>query len=215
MTDLVHPLPKRRLLGYWWAPVMVLAVVLAVLAYLRPYQALELSDLPPAILASATTLDQAFGAPVRHAIKYSTRRTYSSPTGPMEVEIRVALHPMGFGLVAREDDWYYVKGHTVVYQERFILFRNLFSLHTRSREVAPFVHDLMGRAGWYNDSTQTMTPRLSGGTPESPGWTLDLATDRVSDTDGKGLLLQTTAYQRNLHCERAGQLDGADIGASF
>ena len=36
---------------------------------------------------------------------------------------------------------------------------------------------------------------------------------RASDTDGKGLTVQTTNYQRKVHCERIGSLDAADIGA--
>ena len=57
----------------------------------------------------------------------------------------------------REDDWYDLGGRSVVYQERYVLFRNLFSVHTRSREVAPLVHDLMGRVGGYNDSAESIT----------------------------------------------------------
>lgn len=215
MTNIAAAAPRRKLLGYWWAPVMVLAVALTVMAYLLPYQALGLSELPGQVVDSASALDQAFGAPIKGTFKYSTRRSYLSPTGPMDVEIRVTLKPIGHGLVMREDDWYQANSRSAVYQERFILFRNLFALHTRSREIAPFVHDLMGRAGWYNDSVQSFKSKLDGTTPKSLSWTLDVATDRLSDTDGKGLLLDSKPYQRRLHCERSGELAAAEIGPAF
>lgn len=206
---------RNRLIGYWWAPVTLIALVLAVAAYLHPYQPLELSDLSPQVVAGAAALDSSFGKPVTHPFKYATRRSYSSPAGMLEVEIRVSLQPMGNGLVLRQDDWYDLGGRSVVYQERYVLFRNLFSVHTRSREVAPLVHDLMGRVGWYNDSAESLSSKLEGGTPDSAAWKLDLAMDRLSDTDGKSLTLQTTRYQRRQHCERSGQVEGAAIGAGF
>lgn len=206
---------RNRLIGYWWAPLMLIAVVLAVAAYLHPYQPLALSDISPQVVATAAVLDPSFGKPVARSFKYATRRSYSSPAGLVEVEIRVTLQPMGNGLVMRQDDWYDLGGRSVIYQERYVLFRNLFSVHTRSREVAPLVHDLLGRVGWYNDSVESLGSTLEGGTPDSAAWKLDLVMDRLSDTDGKSLTLQTTRYQRRQHCERSGQLDGASIGAGF
>jgi hypothetical protein len=122
---------------------------------------------------------------------------------------------MGKGLVLRQDDWYDLGGRSVVYQERYVLFRNLFSVHTRSREVAPLVHDLMGRVGWYNDSAESLSSTLEGGTPDDAAWKLDLVMDRISDTDGKSLTRQTTRYQSRRHCERSGLVEGAAIGAGF
>lgn len=215
MNDAVLKPTRKRLMSYWWAPITVLAVIVAVLAYLHPYRDLELSDLSPSVIDSVATLDKAFKRPVRHTLKYSTRRTYTSPTGPTEIEIRVTLTPIGGGLVMRQDDWYQLKGKTVVYQERFILFRNMFSLHTRSREVAPLMHDLMGRIGWYNDSTKSVGSKVEGGTVESPSWIMDVATDRLSETDGKGLTRVTKPYKRRLHCEHHGEVDGIEIGSMF
>ena len=215
MINTAATAPRPKLLGYWWAPVMVLAVALAVMAFLQPYQAIGLSELAPQVVESASELDKALGAPVKGAFKYSIRRSYLSPTGPMEVEIRVTLQPIGHGLVMREDEWYEIKGRNVVYQERFILFRNLFALHTRSRERAPFVHDVMGRIGWYTDSVQSFKSKLEGATPESPSWQLNVTTDRMSNIDGKGLLQQSTPYQRDLHCEYSGELAGPEVGAAF
>lgn len=206
---------RSRWIGYWWAPLALIALVLAVAAYLHPYQPLELSDLSPQVVASAAALDPSFGKPVTRSFKYATRRSYSSPAGLLEVEIRVTLQPMGQGLVMREDDWYDLGGRSVVYQERYVLFRNLFSVHTRSREVAPLVHDLMGRVGWYNDSAESISSTHEGTTPDADAWKLDLTMDRLSDTDGKSLTLQTTRYQRTQHCERSGRVDGAAIGAGF
>jgi hypothetical protein len=206
---------QNRLIGYWWAPVTLIGLVLAVAAYLHPYQPLALSDISPQVVAAAAVLDPSFGKPVARSFKYATRRSYSSPAGLVEVEIRVTLQPMGNGLVMRQDDWYDLGGRSVVYQERYVLFRNLFSVHTRSREVAPLVHDLLGRVGWYNDSVESLGSTLEGGTPDSAAWKLDLVMDRLSDTDGKSLTLQTTRYQRRQHCERSGQVDGAGIGAGF
>lgn len=213
MTDAPQPKTRPGLIGYWWAPVALIAVALAVAAYLHPYQPLDVSDLPPEVFASAGVLDKGFGERVSRSFKYATRRSYSSPSGVMETEIRITLEPLENGLVMRQDDWYDIKGKTVVYQERYVLFRNLFSVHTRSREVAPLVHDLMGRVGWYNDSAKTIDGKSQGTTPDAPDWTLDLTMARVSDTDGKGLTLQSTNYIRTLHCERAGDLDADDIGA--
>ncbi len=204
---------RQGLIGYWWAPVVLVAVALAVIAYLHPYQPLGLSELPPKVVSSAATLDKGFGERVSRSFKYATRRSYSSPSGVTEVEIRATLEPLENGLVVRQDDWYDIRSNTVVYQERYVLFRNLFSVHTRSREVAPLVHDLMGRVGWYNDSTQSMESQLQGDTPGAPAWKLDLTMQRVSDTDGKGLTLQSTNYQRKLHCERSGDIDAAEVGA--
>jgi hypothetical protein len=206
---------RNRLIGYWWAPVTLIALVLAVAAYLHPYQPLELSDLSPQVVAGAAALDTSFGKPVTRAFKYATRRSYSTPAGSVEVEIRVTLQPMGKGLVMRQDDWYDLGGRSVVYQERYVLFRNLFSVHTRSREVAPLVHDLMGRIGWYNDSVESLSSTLEGGTPDAAAWKLGLTMDRLSDTDGKSLTLQTTRYQSRRHCERSGLVEGATIGAGF
>ncbi|MES2413795.1 MAG: hypothetical protein V4614_08330 [Pseudomonadota bacterium] len=213
MTEAPQPKARQGLIGYWWAPVALVAVALAVIAYLHPYQPLDLSDLPPGLVASAGALNKGFGERVGRSFKYATRRTYSSPSGAIDVEIRVTLQPLENGLVMRQDDWYDVKGRNVVYQERYILFRNLFSVHTRSREVAPLVHDLMGRIGWYNDSVSSIDSQLQGSTPDAPDWKLDMTMARVSDTDGKGLTLQSTSYQRTLHCERAGNMDAASIGA--
>ncbi|MES2510538.1 MAG: hypothetical protein V4625_11460 [Pseudomonadota bacterium] len=214
MSDAPPPKPRRQgLIGYWWAPVALIAVVLAVMAYLHPYQPLMLSDVPPEVVSSAAALDKNFGERVNRTFKYAIRRSYASPSGVMQVEIRSTLQPLENGLVMRQDDWYDIKGRSVVYQERYILFRNLFSVHTRSREVAPLVHDLMGRVGWYNDSARTIASQLTGSTPDAPDWKLDMVMARASDTDGKGLTVQTTNYQRKVHCERTGNLDAADIGA--
>ena len=213
--NIVFSASRRRLWGYWWAPVAILAVVLAVAAYLRPHQDLQLSDLQPSLQDSINALDKTFGAPVKRSFKYSTRRIYSSSIGPMDVEIRVKLEPLGGGLVLRQDDWYYTKSNTIVNQERFILFRNLFSLNTRSREVAPIVHDMLGRIGWYNDSAQSISSKVEGGAPDSPLWKMDITMDKLSETDGKGLTLQTTPYQRRMQCERSGQVDGSEIGSAF
>ena len=213
MTDAPQPKTRQGLIGYWWAPLVLIGVVLAVMAYLRPYQPLDASDLPPEVLASAGMLDKGFGERVSRSFKYSTLRSYSSPSGVIEAEIRVTLEPLENGLVMRQDDWYDIKGKNVVYQERYVLFRNLFSVHTRSREVAPLVHDLMGRVGWYNDSAQSIESKLQGNAPDAPGWKLDLAMARVSDTDGRGLTLQSKTYQRSLHCERSGDIDADEIGA--
>jgi hypothetical protein len=213
MTDDPRPRTRQGLIGYWWAPVALVAVALAVVAYLHPYQPLGISELPPEVLSSAATLDKGFGKPINRSFKYSTRRSYASPSGVIEAEIRITLQPLENGLVTRQDDWYDIKGKNVVYQERYVLFRNLFSVHTRSREVAPLVHDLMGRVGWYNDSAKTIDGKSQGPTPDAPDWKLDLTMVRASDTDGKGLTLKTSTYQRTLHCERTGELDAADIGA--
>lgn len=213
MTDASQPRIRQGLIGYWWAPVVLVAVALAVIAYLHPYQPLGLSELPPKVVSSAAILDKGFGERVSRSFKYATRRSYSSPSGVMEVEIRATLVPLENGLVMRQDDWYDIKGNNVVYQERYVLFRNLFSVHTRSREVAPLVHDLMGRVGWYNDSALSIESKVQGETPGAPAWKLDLAMARVSDTDGKGLTLQTTTYNRSLHCERSGDIDAAEVGA--
>jgi hypothetical protein len=215
MPSPISSTTRDKLIGYWWAPLTLIAVALAVVAYLHPYQPLELSDLSPPVVAAAAALDSSFGKPVARSFKYATRRSYSSPAGLVEVEIRVTLQPMGSGLVMRQDDWYDLEGHSVVYQERYVLFRNLFSVHTRSREVAPLVHDLMGRVGWYNDSVQSLSSTHEGGAPDDGAWKLDLTMDRLSDTEGKSLTLQTTRYQRRQHCERSGQVDGASIGAGF
>ena len=202
-------------MNYWWAPLTVLAVVLAVLAYLHPYQELEVSDISPSVIDSLNTLDKSFGTPVKSSFKYSTRRTYSSPTGPIEVEIRMKLSPLGGGLVMRQDDWYDLKDKKVVYQERFILFRNIFSLYRRSREVAPLMNDLMGRVGWYNDTLQSVESQVQGGQAVSASWAMDVTTQRLSETEGKGLTRVTTPYQRRLHCERSGDVDGTEIGTTF
>ena len=215
MTDKATPSTTQKLMSYWWAPLTVLAVVLAVLAYLRPYQELEVADVSPSVIDSLNTLDKSFGTPVKNSYKYSTRRTYSSPNGPIEVEIRMKLSPLGGGLVMRQDDWYDLKDKNIVYQERFILFRNIFSLYRRSREVAPLVHDLMGRVGWYNDTLQSLESEVKGGQAESPSWAMDVTTERLSETEGKGLTRQTTPYQRRLHCERTGEVEGSAIGSTF
>ena len=115
----------------------------------------------------------------------------------------------------RQDDWYDLKTKNVVYQERFILFRNIFSLYRRSREVAPLMHDLMGRVGWYNDTLQSLNSQVRGGQAVSPSWAMDVTTERISETEGKGLTRQTTPYQRRLNCERSGDVDGAEIGTTF
>lgn len=208
------PLRRSRLISYWWAPLTLVAVALAVVAYLHPYQPLSLDDVTPQVVEGSAALDKAFGKPADKAYKYATRRTYSSAKGPIEVEIRVKLQPLGNGLVMRDDDWFDIHGRTVVYQERYILFRNLFAVHSRNREVAPLMRDLMGRVGWYDDTVVSFTSTQDG-TPNTPGWKMDLVMERMSDTDGQGLTLKTTRYQRRQHCERAGELDGAAVGAAF
>lgn len=215
MSHTVFPASRRRLWGYWWAPVTILAVVMAVAAYLRPHQALQLSDLQPSLQDSINALDKPFGAPVKRSFKYSTRRIFSSLAGPMEVEIRVKLEPLGGGLVFRQDDWYYLNSNTLVYQERYILFRNMFSLDRRSSGVAPVVHDLLGRIGWFNDSTHSISSKVEGGAPDSTPWKMDISMDRLSEIDGKGLTLQTTPYQHRMQCERSSQVDGSEIGSAF
>lgn len=104
----------------------------------------------------------------------------------------------------RQDDWYDMKGNNVVYQERSVRFCNLFSVHTRSREVAPLVHDLMDRVGRYKDSARSIEGEVRGDTPGAPQCKLDLAMARVSDTDGQGPTLQTiTNHQPAPHALRA------------
>ena len=209
----------QRLLSYWWAPITLVVLVLLGYAYLQPHQELDLSDLSEQVQVNAATLDKSLGSSVNQSFKYTTRRTYSSNEGPLDVEIRATLTPLGGGLFRRNDDWVDIKTQRVVYQERFILFRNLFVLHIRSREVAPAKHDFMGRLGWYNDTTKNMQSSVQGKMPanfsNNVEWSIDVVTDRLSDTDGQGLLRSTTAYKRTLHCERAGDLQGSDIGAAF
>lgn len=201
---------------YWWVPAVVLALLLAGLAWLHPYREVELSDLAPAVRSATAALDQAFGKPVSTAFQYSVRRSYQSKRrGAMEVDVRVTLRPMGDGLMQRQDDWYDLERRAVVYQERYVLFRNLFTVHARTRETAPFVHDLMGRAGWYHDQAQSVRSQMQAGTPASPDWKLDATLDRVSDTESARLALSTSVYQRSLQCARSGEAAGSLIGAGF
>jgi hypothetical protein len=210
---------RQRLLSYWWAPITVVILILMGYAYLQPHQELDLADLPEQVQANAATLDKSLGSSVNQSFKYTTRRTYSSNEGPLDVEIRATLTPLGGGLFRRNDDWVDIKTQHVVYQERFILFRNLFTLHIRNREVAPAKHDFMGRLGWYNDTTKNMQSTVQGKMPANFSsnalWSLDVVADRLSDTDGQGLLRSMTPYKRTLHCERVGDLPGSDIGAAF
>lgn len=215
----VTSIKRQRLLSYWWAPITIVVLVLVGYAYLQPHQELDLSDLSEQVQSNAAALDMSLGSSVNQSFKYTTRRTYSSNEGPLDVEIRATLTPLGGGLFRRNDDWVDIKTQRVVYQERFILFRNLFILHVRNREVAPAKHDFLGRLGWYNDTTKSMQSTVQGKMPanfaNNAAWSLDVTTDRLSDTDGQGLLRSTTPYKRTLHCERAGDVQGAEIGAAF
>ncbi|RYX90554.1 MAG: hypothetical protein EOO28_28875 [Comamonadaceae bacterium] len=216
MTETPRPARTRRLIGYWWMPLTIIAVVLAVMAFLHPYQPLEPGDLPAEVQDGITALDRSFASATPPAIRYATRRSYTSAQGPVDVEIRSRLQSIGQGLVMRDDDWFDLGGRRVIYQERYILWRNLFSLQVRNREVAPLVHDLMGRIGWFNDTALNFSATLKGGTtPQSDDWTLDGTSERVSDTDGQSLTLQTTHYQRVTHCERAGVVNASEMGAAF
>ena len=171
----------RVAMGYGWLALVVAALLLVSLAYLQPYRQVELSDLPETVRTATRRLDAAFGKPVAQSFQYSMRRSYMSKRrGSMEVEVRVTLRPLGDGLVQRQDDWYDVKGKNVVYQERYVLFRNLFTVHVRTRETAPFVHDLMGRVGWYNDAAQAVNARVEGGDPISPDWKLSKLRSRTT-----------------------------------
>ena len=203
-------------MGYGWLALVVAALLLVSLAYLQPYRQVELSDLPETVRAATRRLDAAFGKPVAQSFQYSMRRSYMSKRrGAMEVEVRVTLRPLGDGLVQRQDDWYDVQGKNVVYQERYVLFRNLFTVHVRTRETAPFVHDLMGRVGWYNDAAQAVNARMEGGDPISPDWKLDATLDRVLDSESRSLSLNTAVYQRSIKCQRSGEVAGSLIGAGF
>ena len=219
MTNAATSIKRQKLLSYWWAPITVVVLVLAVYAYLQPHQELDLSDLSEQVQANAAALDKSMGASVSRSFKFTTRRTYSSTEGPLDVEIRATLTPLGGGLFRRNDDWVDIKTQHVVHQERFILFRNLFPLHIRNRDVAPVRHDFMGRLGWYNDTTKSMQSTVQGkmldNFANNAAWRLDVTTDRLSDTDGQGLLRSMTPYKRTLHCERAGSVQGAEIGAAF
>ncbi len=206
----------RAAAGYWWILAVIIALALTGMAYLQPYLQVELSDLPPQVRKATAELDRQFGKPVEQSFQYAIRRSYNSQRrGSMEVEVRVTLRPLGEGLVQRQDDWYDLDGRTVVYQERYVLFRNLFTVHARTRETAPFVHDLMGRMGWYNDTAQNVNSKVEGGTPVSPGWKLTATLDRVSDTESRSLSLNTSVYQRSMACERSGETDGKFMGTGF
>lgn len=211
------PAPARRKwLPYAWLLVTALALVLAGLAYLHPYKPLREEDLSPQVRAIADQLDTQFGKPVQpQSFSYTTRRTYATAKGPVDVEIRATLQPLSHGLMAREDEWYDLHTHDVIYQERYILFRNLFAVHSRTREKSPLMHDLLGRLGWYNDAAQTLHGTLQGGTPDAADWALSVSQERISDSDGGGFLVQSTAYRRDVRCQRAGDIDGPQIGNGF
>lgn len=208
--------PRQWLtLRYWWPPLALLAVVVAVIAWLHPYKPVTLADIPEPVRGEAERMDKLTGPPIRNSFQYSTRRNFTARGESEAVDIRVNLQPLGHGLLLRQDEWYGQNGHSVVFQERYVLFRNLFSVHTRTREVAPIMHDLMGRIGWFNDSASGLRGTIGPGTPDDPAWKLDVVLDRVSDTDGNDLTLKTTRYQRTISCVRSGTVEAATLGEGF
>ncbi|MET0312216.1 MAG: hypothetical protein ABW051_09210 [Burkholderiaceae bacterium] len=200
-------------LRYWWPPLALLAVAAAVLAWLHPYRPVLLEDIPAEVRAATARLDKLAGPAVASTFLFTSHRSFVSKKEPVDVEIHAKLEPMGDGLVMRQDDWYETGERSAVYQERYVMYRNLFSVHTRSRDIAPVMKDLLGRVGWYNDSARTLTATQKGASPQDEGWALDVRMDRTSDNENSsGITQATTSYQRTIACVRSGTVEGPAVG---
>ncbi|HVE51840.1 MAG TPA: hypothetical protein VNB23_00505 [Ramlibacter sp.] len=139
-------------------------------------------------------------------IRYETLRTISlSGAPPVEVTVEHRLQNLGDGLVRRSDNYYPRNGGgALVHEERYLLYSNLFGLHSRVREPAPVFHLIFDDAGWFDTRLEALDLQLPEVAPADPGWLLKGRLTRSRDAFPQGTHGVPRPVTRDLGCRRSG-----------
>lgn len=199
-----------------WAPLTLFTLVLLVIAFANQYRPVTLADIPSSVLASVDQANLKFTEQgIDKEIEYETRKTFTTPAGSVMSRISTKLKPLGNGFYLRHDDWRDENGMALLYEERYIIFRNLVSVHTRFREIAPFIHELMGGFGWHEDRVVDQHIEIALGFPGVKSMTLRTTQKRDANTDHKNIGLRDTTYEREVVCTVGDAISGTRIHTSL
>lgn len=140
------PLMLKSRLGY--AALFVAVAGTLLLALANREKPLQKNSLPES--ASVQLRWSHAGSSSWKEIRYETNRTFTSSDGrAVDSRVESRLENLGNGLVRRSDNWYpKLAGNALVFEERYLMYANLFGLTARYREPAPVFHAIFENTGW-------------------------------------------------------------------
>lgn len=178
---------------------MTFALILFVVAVVWRERPLVLEAVPHPVVAAMSGIGGE-GVVNWESIRFTSREDFSTQGRTFEARIETVLRPLGGGWVSRSDEWCDPKGSSSLRQSRSLSFRNLATALYATRELAPFVHDLLGSAGWYYDRTMSVKVERDSGFPITAGATLKVRREQLADSPGDSRELRPTRYFRELQC---------------
>lgn len=181
-------------LGY--AALFVAVAGTLLLALANREQSLQTNSLPES--ASAQLQWRHAGNSSWKEIRYEANKTYTAPDGrAVDSRVESRLENLGNGLVRRSDNWYpKLAGNALVYEERYLLYANLFGLTARYREPAPVFHAIFENTGWFENKLVELEFRPPDLNVFSSQWLLEARLTQLQDrfpatVDGKTAELVT------------------------
>ncbi len=200
----------------WWAPLALIVVLIAVAAVALRYKPPDYQSFVSRLDESVNALESGLSSGGRvRAIRYTRKGIFNGPSGGQTAIITSVVTPISGGWLVRHDDWRDQFNQALVYQERYLMYRGLFSGHLQFREIAPFFHEIFGSLGWFNDEVRSETLSLTGDFPTGANGVLTINQKRLTDTDGQSVSPKATSYERNIQCTYDGVLDAQSIHKSL
>ncbi len=200
----------------WWIPLAIIAVGIAVASFLLRYQPPNYESVISKLDDSTQKLDTLFaGEQNPKSLKFVRRSTYSGAGQSVISTITSEVTPIRNGWVLRVDNWRDQYNQALLYQERYVLYRGLFGVHTQFRDIAPFFHELFGSLGWFNDYVESMDVATKMDFLNGADGSVFLTQKRTADTDWRSAAATPTKYERRIECKRNWAMLGAKIHPSI
>jgi len=200
---------------FWWLPILVVVVGVSIGAVVLRYEPPDYRKIVDHQTRSISSLEGAASTlPPVKALRYARRSILVTQRGSNEVVGKSTVTPLGGGWLLREDDWYDKHGQALLYQERHVMYRGLFAVHSQYREIVPFLHQLFGSLGWRGDETvsQTATGKLPTGEVNE---IVTVSQSNRTNIDWTTMgTVPLTDYQKSISCRPVGLISGSEIHGS-
>lgn len=211
MTSDAPPFLSR----FWWLPPVLLAVAMAVAAWVYRERPLNLQSLPASVLASTAAIESELGDPPPRMVEYRARVSTDVQGRRSVTTIRHLAEHLGGGWFRRSDNWFDEGATTWTYQERYLTHRNFLQAHRQHRGMAPLIHDLLAEFGWLGDSAIAQTLISAGRFPWEAGSSISVRQSRIAQIDEANLVAKETPYERTIECQRDGVVEGSTLGPAL
>jgi hypothetical protein len=197
-------------------PLVVIVIGIAIASLLLRYEPPNYSEITSRFDDVAAVLGSRFASEQEpRAIKFVRKSTYTSADRSEVSTITSEVIPIRHGWVVRIDNWRDQYNQALIYQERYVLYRGLFGVHTQYREIAPFFHELFGSLGWFSDEVVSLEVLPSANFPREATSTVSILQKRLTNTDWRSASMAPGTYERRIDCKHDGMMYGTKIHASI